>query len=246
MKLQIEGRGTYDSVHQWLKYHYGKASKCEGIDCWGATKRFNWALRKGFTYKNDRSHFIQLCGSCHIRMDASPTRGEKLRKAHTGKVLSIETRKRMSLSLKGKGTVRIKQFKDGVLIKTWESIVEAANELKVNSTSIIQCAKGKTPTIRGFTWEYDQDQIIKREQGRKSKKCAGCRGKLTLLPPNDKDKSAYCEKCDRYYTQNYFKAATNEKIDWPFDRGSRDSSTTHEITLTAQDIEKLSQERKGK
>ncbi len=75
----------YDSIHQWLVYHYGKASKCEGESCKGITNYFQWALKKGYKYAKNREHFMELCRSCHSRLD-----------------FTEETRKKMSQRMKGR------------------------------------------------------------------------------------------------------------------------------------------------
>ena len=61
--------GDYSSIHHWLGYYYGRANKCEGEDCRGISTKYNWALRTGFEHKEDRTHYIMLCCSCHRRMD---------------------------------------------------------------------------------------------------------------------------------------------------------------------------------
>lgn len=56
-------------VHKWLEVHYGKDNICEGIDCRGIATWYDWALKKGRTYKRDRDNFLRLCRSCHRRYD---------------------------------------------------------------------------------------------------------------------------------------------------------------------------------
>lgn len=76
-----KGSGAkYGSIHDWIKYHYGKASKCENPSCvypkkskngvLSKAKIFDWALKKGSDYSNrSRENFIQLCRSCHKKYD---------------------------------------------------------------------------------------------------------------------------------------------------------------------------------
>lgn len=43
---------------------------------------------------------------------------------------------------------------NNILIKSWNSIIEASNNLKINRHSIISCCKGKQKTAGGFKWQY--------------------------------------------------------------------------------------------
>ena len=70
---------SYTAKHIWISKHYGKANKCENMECKyprinannvviEKPKRYEWAnLSK--KYKRDKSDFIQLCASCHRRWD---------------------------------------------------------------------------------------------------------------------------------------------------------------------------------
>jgi len=44
--------------------------------------------------------------------------------------------------------------KDGVLIKTFDSISKASKELNIQKINIINCCKGKRQTAGGFIWKY--------------------------------------------------------------------------------------------
>lgn len=59
----------YGGLHDWIRLHYGKASKCENKKCtYKNPKRYHWANLSG-KYKRDRNDWMQLCPSCHIKMD---------------------------------------------------------------------------------------------------------------------------------------------------------------------------------
>lgn len=69
----------YGAKHYRIRTIYGKASKCEYIECFYprstskkrlllAPKRFEWA-NISHEYKQARSDWIQLCGSCHYLYD---------------------------------------------------------------------------------------------------------------------------------------------------------------------------------
>lgn len=59
----------YFGIHKWLLKVYGKATKCENIDCLKINKMYEWAKLRDKQYKRRRNHFIQLCRSCHRYYD---------------------------------------------------------------------------------------------------------------------------------------------------------------------------------
>lgn len=59
----------YNTIHGWLKYHFGKASLCENTDCPKVCLIFQWALKDGFSHARNRLHYAQLCISCHKKYD---------------------------------------------------------------------------------------------------------------------------------------------------------------------------------
>lgn len=59
-----------DGIHQWLKKYYGKANRCESINCLKLSKIFQWALLKGKEYERKRENFWQLCIKCHLLYDS--------------------------------------------------------------------------------------------------------------------------------------------------------------------------------
>lgn len=44
---------------------------------------------------------------------------------------------------------------DGVLLKRWNSMSEAADELKINLVAISVCCRGKRKSSAGYIWKYD-------------------------------------------------------------------------------------------
>lgn len=79
VSLQLEGKygeksrrwkendASYSAKHHWILKHYGKASKCEKCGSKNC-KRYEWANISG-EYKRDISDYMQLCPSCHRKMD---------------------------------------------------------------------------------------------------------------------------------------------------------------------------------
>ena len=77
----------YRSIHQWIKYYYGKANKCDNQNCPKTItevnytenglpfikkipyKKFDWALLHGKNYERNIDNFIKLCKRCHLAYD---------------------------------------------------------------------------------------------------------------------------------------------------------------------------------
>ena len=59
----------YDSIHNWLRFNYGKADYCENVACPGDSVRYDWALRFGCKYEGRRENFIKFCRICHSFQD---------------------------------------------------------------------------------------------------------------------------------------------------------------------------------
>lgn len=59
------------AIHNWIKRNYGKANKCENIDCLGKSKKFEWANLKNHKYSHDIKHYKMLCTSCHQIFDGN-------------------------------------------------------------------------------------------------------------------------------------------------------------------------------
>lgn len=62
----------YVAVHNYLKYHYGKAYECHNKNCKydsGFFRKFHWAKLKDKKYEKKRENFIMLCTSCHSEYD---------------------------------------------------------------------------------------------------------------------------------------------------------------------------------
>ncbi len=61
-----KGKNTkYSSIHSWLTNNYEKKS-CEVC---GSIKNLDWALIKGKVHDHDRSNYMVLCRSHHIKYD---------------------------------------------------------------------------------------------------------------------------------------------------------------------------------
>ena len=62
---------NYNNIHHWIRYNYGKATKCQNKYCpKNLIKRFEWASISK-EYKKDIKDYIQLCTSCHRSWDSN-------------------------------------------------------------------------------------------------------------------------------------------------------------------------------
>ena len=71
---------NYDNVHAWLRYWFGKASKCENKKCLGISKNFAWAKKKGRRYIKAKNNFFQFCYSCHGKYDTTDYKRKLMRR----------------------------------------------------------------------------------------------------------------------------------------------------------------------
>lgn len=62
----------YNTKHQWVYYHYGKATYCEN-SLYHKSTVYHWANLTG-EYKRDITDWKQLCPSCHKKMDWKPSK----------------------------------------------------------------------------------------------------------------------------------------------------------------------------
>lgn len=167
-----KGQGaSYSAFHHWMKDNFGKAIKCENINCKGKSSKFHWALKKGCVYDHIRENFIQLCVSCHVKYDMTPERKEKISKRQTGRKLTQKWKDAISKANKGrvlgKGyLIRRRKVEQrdlqGNLIKIWDSMTEAAKTLKINLSGIIMNCRGTLKKSKGYKWNYLDNSIVKQ------------------------------------------------------------------------------------
>ena len=69
-KANLKGDNVaYRTIHSWLSKRFGKADRCEQVDCEGKSKTFDWSKLRGKKYERKRENFWKLCRSCHIKYD---------------------------------------------------------------------------------------------------------------------------------------------------------------------------------
>ena len=59
----------YQSLHTWIRSHWGLAKKCSNINCEVKNpKVFDWANITG-VYNRKKENWKELCRGCHIKLD---------------------------------------------------------------------------------------------------------------------------------------------------------------------------------
>lgn len=136
---------NYRKLHHWLVNNYGSANKCEQIDCNHIkSNHYQWALIKGKEYEYDRNNFKMLCASCHKKYDGMMLSEEQFKKRYGWKK-----------GRKPHNTRSIKQFtKDGVFIKDFDDLTQAAKEIGILRTSISNNLIGYSKSSGGFIFKY--------------------------------------------------------------------------------------------
>lgn len=99
--FDLKQHRKYDAVHHWIKRNYGKATKCEMLNCISETRK-EWSLKKGFEYDFDINNFWQLCASCHRKYDWTEEQTRKLSEIMKKRVFTPEIRRNMSKGQQGR------------------------------------------------------------------------------------------------------------------------------------------------
>ncbi len=132
-------------------------------------------------YKNPENH--PMFGKCHseetrkklseaAKGRVAPNKGvpmsdeqkAKLSAIHKGRVMSLESRKKMSESRTGAKNHNAKKViqydKQHNFVRVWDCIAEAARAVGINHHGIVDCCKGKQKTAGGFKWKYaDKEEV---------------------------------------------------------------------------------------
>ena len=134
---QEEGySGHYYNVHSWLVRTYGNAQYCQ-MDKAHKAKRFEWANVSG-DYLKDINDYMQLCPSCHRKMDYKEGQRELVRKANIG------------LRKYGKKIAQL--LPNGVLIKVYDAVRDAESDTGILHSAIQNVLAGRAKTAGGFIW----------------------------------------------------------------------------------------------
>ncbi len=86
---QIKGRiihglnaAAYARIHYWVKGNYGKAVRCDSPTCSKKSQNFSWS-NLNHKYLQDIADWMQMCRSCHAKMDMTDKSREASRKRLT-------------------------------------------------------------------------------------------------------------------------------------------------------------------
>ncbi len=64
-------KASYSAIHKWLIKNYGRANKCENINCLKiSSKRYEYALLANKSYDHNRNFYKTLCVPCHRSYDS--------------------------------------------------------------------------------------------------------------------------------------------------------------------------------
>jgi hypothetical protein len=135
----------YRIVHDWINKHYGKACKCESLNCKKISKTFEYCLKKGETHERNIDNYIQFCRSCHRLYDMTP----ELKSVITNRIAG-----KYNQNLKyGPLSVR----KRVVLIdenRIFESGKDLADYLGSDKSSVYMVLSGRRKTLYGKKIKY--------------------------------------------------------------------------------------------
>ena len=118
--------------------------------------------------ENKENNHISNLEFCTYQYNNSyGTKPERLSKAHKGKQLSEEHKRKLSTTKKGKNhpmfgkispkRIPILQFtKDMVFVKEFDSAKSASIELNIIRENIIACCKNKRKSAGGYIWKYKE------------------------------------------------------------------------------------------
>ncbi len=141
---------NYNNCHAYISRHYGKATKCENLECsYKNPKRYEWALLKDKDYSKNIEDYIQLCPSCHRKYDFTEEKRFNMSNAHKGKIRKSQQGKN------NKKSKPIEQLDINLnLIKVWESVSMCAKELKIHRSNIFSNLKGNISQTGGFIFNW--------------------------------------------------------------------------------------------
>lgn len=148
----------YRAVHSWLRKHFGRAERCEGTECSGKSKVYNWALKHGCDYDFKRENFINLCRGCHARYDMTAETVRKLRETNTGRRWTKSKERAYSRS-RQKPVVQFDLA--GNRIGRFPSLNAAAASVGVANSNIVANLRGVSMTSGGYVWRFENPEHYK-------------------------------------------------------------------------------------
>ena len=120
----------YVAIHLWLRTNFGKAIRCENVNCRKTSKKYHWALKKCYRYQRRRENFIQLCFGCHSIYDG------KIDAMSKAKLKPVRATNETS-------SIR------------FSSIKEAIKYTGLSAPSISNALRGRPLSAGNFKWSYE-------------------------------------------------------------------------------------------
>lgn len=159
-KYTVTRSKTYGAIHQWLHSRHGKAYYCSNPNCDGISKKYDWALKKGYNYNHCVDNFMQLCKTCHKNYDMTEDIRNRFKEEYRSGRRKMPTYK-LGKPLKSVDMLTL----DGKYIKSFPSVKEAAKEMKIMPNGISMAIKGswKRKTAAGYKWRLSESEM--RELG---------------------------------------------------------------------------------
>lgn len=175
MELVIESLEETDNLNEREKYYievlkptYNKAKGGIGATWWSEERKKIASEKMSGPNNPGKNKSEETCKklseSCTGKIISEETR-KKTSETMKGVPKSEETRKRMSEARKGvampkgsesKKAVKVQQLckASKELIKIFDSIADAADELGIQRSGIVMCCKGRLESSGGFSWAY--------------------------------------------------------------------------------------------
>lgn len=140
---------------EWLEQYWISQMKIWGFNITNLTDGDDGNKNQHFSKETIQKRAEKLRG---IPRDLETRR--KISESHKGKILSEETKNKVSNSIKELQGRRILQYDlDGNKIKEWDCIVDAAKQLNIDKANIGHCCSHKENhnSAGGFIWRYIED-----------------------------------------------------------------------------------------
>lgn len=140
---------------EWLEQYWISQMKIWGFNITNLTDEGDGNKNQHFSKETIQKRAEKLRG---IPRDLETRR--KISESHKGKILSEETKNKVSNSIKELQGRKILQYDlDGNKIKEWDCIVDAAKQLNIDKANIGHCCSHKENhnSAGGFIWRYIED-----------------------------------------------------------------------------------------
>ena len=131
--------------------------------------RNNKAISKKLVGRTYSKETLQKMSNVAMGRKMTDETKSKISKAKSGKTLTPQQCNNISKATKGKPkSFRTEEHKkklrkevlqldlDGNVIKLWDAVSFAGNELKIDYTSISKCCNGKAKTTGGYKWKWNK------------------------------------------------------------------------------------------